>query len=319
MIRSVRPTDFASFLAFLRRGNDNSAKTGRNLGHQERGLYSVGRFFNEWLSLDENRYTWIDISRGRIQGLISVRSRPSPSSWQVDSLILSAEADCQEICSGLLDYVAAVGGEVGVHKVFLRVQKDSALKEVARQAGFVPYKAELLYGREAQLGPAEAAATEVWLRPKRPADDLPLFHLYSATVPGHVREAEAMTLDEWKAITKKDLSLPTQDISLPAQQELIMEREGSLVGWLRVRRGRHSNSFDILTLPSEQGAMNALVAHSLAILDQRRPLYCLLPEYRGDLRRTLEEKGFRLVGEYCSLVKQLAVRIRQSSLAPARI
>ncbi len=312
MIRSIRPTDLASFLAFLRKGNSNDAKTGRNLGRTERDLFSVGRFFNEWLSLDEDRYTWIDISWGRIRGLISVRSRPSPTAWQVDSLIVDSEADCQEICLGLLDYVSAVGGENGVQKVFLRVQKESPLKEGARQAGFLPYKAELLYSREAQPGVGEAGVNGSLVRTKRPADDLPLFHLYSATVPGHVRQAEAMTFDEWKAITKKDLSLPTQ-------QELVMERDGNLVGWLRVRRGRQANSFDILTLPNELETMEALVSHCLAILDQRRPTFCLSPEYREDLRRALEDKGFRMVGEYSSLVKQLAVRIRQPRFAPARI
>lgn len=312
MIRSIRPTDFASFVAFLRRGNSNDAKTGRNLGRTERGLFSIGRFFNEWLSLDENRYTWIDISWGRIRGLISVRARPSPTAWQVDTLILSPEADCHEICLGLLDYVSAVGGENGVQKVFLRVQKDSPLKEITKQVGFVPYKTELLYGREAQAGAGESGANEGLVRPKRPSDDLPLFHLYSATVPGHVRQAEAMTFDEWKAITKKDLSLPTQ-------QELVTERDGVLVGWLRVRRGRQANSFDILTLPNEFETMEALVAHCLGILDHKRPTFCLFPEYREDLLRALEDQGFRLVGEYSSLVKQLAVRIRQPRFAPARI
>ena len=63
MIRSIRPTDLASLLAFLRKGHSNDAKTGRNLGRRERRLFSLGRFLQEWLSLDEDRYTWIDISR----------------------------------------------------------------------------------------------------------------------------------------------------------------------------------------------------------------------------------------------------------------
>ena len=313
MIRSIRPTDLASLLAFLRKGHSNDAKTGRNLGRKERRLFSLGRFFQEWLSLDEDRYTWIDISRGRIKGLISVRTRPFPTSWQVDTLIVAPSAECHDICLGLLDYVSAVGGEVGMHKVFLRIQRECPLRDVARQAGFLPYKTELLYWREI-LTPSASDGSPVdgVVRAKRPGDELALFQLYSATVPGHVRQAEAMTFDEWKAITKKDLSLPTQ-------QELVLEREGSLVGWLRVRRGGQANSFDILALPQEPGTVAGLLRHCLGLLDQRRPTYCLFSEYRQDLRQTLEENGFCPAGEYSSLVKQLAVRVKQPRFVPARI
>lgn len=312
MIRSIRPTDLASLLAFLRRGLCNHAKTGRNLGQREH-LFSLRRFLQEWLSLDENRYTWIDISWGRIRGLISVRSRPSPTSWQVDSLLLGAGPEDLDICLRLLEYISAVGGEVGVQKVFLRVERSSPLAETARQAGLTPYKSELLYWQESLMPMAMAADLPgVTARPKRPGDELALFHLYSAAVPSQVREAEAMTFDEWKAIVRKDLSLPTQ-------RELVMEQGGTLVGCLRVRRGGEANSFDILALPTERETVYALLGHCLGLLDQRRPTYCLLPEYREDLRQALEERGFRLAGEYSSLVKQLAVRVRQSQLAPARI
>lgn len=312
MIRSIRPTDLASLLAFLRRGLHNHAKTGRNLGQKER-LFSLGRFLQEWLSLDEDRYTWIDISRGRIRGLISVRSRPSPISWQVDSLVLGAGPEDQDICLRLLEYISAVGGEVGVQKVFLRVERSSPLVEAARQAGLMPYKSELLYWRES-LGSAarEANLTMGQVRVKRPGDEFALFQLYSAVVPGHVRQAEAMTFDEWKAISKKNLSLPTG-------QELVVEREGNLVGWLRVRRSGKVNSFDILTSPQERETLGALLGHCLGLLDQRRPTYCLLSDYREDLRLALEEEGFCLAGEYSSLVKQLAARVRQPQFVPARV
>lgn len=312
MIRSIRPTDLASLLAFLRRGLSNHAKTGRNLGQKER-LFSLGRFLQEWLSLDEDRYTWIDVSRGRIRGLISVRSRPSPISWQADSLVLGAGPEDPDICLRLLEYISAVGGEVGVQKVFLRVERSSPLVEVARQAGLIPYKSELLYWRES-LGSTlrEAKLVGGQVRAKRPGDELALFQLYSAVVPGHVRQAEAMTFDEWKAISKKNLSLPTQ-------RELVLEREGSLVGWLRVRLSGKVNFFDILTSPHERETLAALLGHCLGLLDQRRPTYCLLSDYREDLRQVLEEEGFCLAGEYSSLVKQLAVRVRQPRFVPARV
>ncbi|HLB12018.1 MAG TPA: hypothetical protein VJO15_03580 [Dehalococcoidia bacterium] len=313
MIRSIRPTDLASLLAFQRKGHSNDAKTGKNLGRRERRLFSIGRFLQEWLSLEEDRYTWIDISRGRIRGLISVRSRPSPIAWQVDTLILGGGPDCPDICLGLMDYISAVGGEVGVQKVFLRIERNSRLKDGARQAGFVPYKSELLYWRESlsptarDMNPANGT-----VRAKRSADDTALFQLYSQAVPGHVREAEAMTFDEWKAIIKKDLSLPTQ-------QQLVLERDGNLLGWLRVRRGGQANSFDVLSLPQEREALVILVEHCLGLLDQRRPTYCLFSEYREEVRQVLEERDFRLAGEYSSLVKQLAVRVRQPRFVPARI
>lgn len=313
MIRSIRPTDFASFLAFVRKGHSNDAKTGRNLGLRERRLYSVGQFFQEWLSLDEDRYTWVDIVRRRIRGLISVRARPSPTSWQVDTLIVPPGADCQDISLGLLDYISAVGSEVGVYKVFLRLQRDSILKETARQAGYQPYKAELLYWRERlALPPGAASAVEGAVRSKRPTDDLPLFHLYSAQVPGHIREAEAMTLDEWRAIWKKDLNLPTEE-------EFVLEKNGSLVGWLRLRSGRHVNSFDVLASNQEPDNLEILLTYCMGKLDYRRPTYCLFAEARDDLRRSLDERGFCLAGEYSCFIRQLAVRVRQPRFVPARI
>lgn len=313
MIRSIRPTDLASLLAFLQKGRSNDAKTGRNLGRKERRLFSIGRFFEEWLSLDENRYTWINISRGRIHGLIAVRARPFPTAWQVDSLILGPASDRNEICLGLLDYVSAVGAEVGIQKVFLRVLRGSPILDVARQAGFLPYKSEMLYWRESLQATLEGPSiAHGVVRPKRSPDELALFQLYSASVPGHVRQAEAMTFDEWKAITRKDLSLPTQ-------QELVLERDGNVVAWLRVWRGSPANSFDILALPQEQEGELALLHHCMGLLDRQRPTYCLFSEYREGLRRALEDKGFLLAGEYSSLVKQLAVRVREPRFVPARI
>jgi hypothetical protein len=308
MIRSIRPTDLAALLTFARKGFPNLAKTGRDLGQRDKH-FSLGNFLEQWLSLGENRHTWVDISRGQIRGLVSVRSRPSIA-WQIDRLVLPEEGG-EDLCLSLLEYVGAVGGEVGAQKVFLRLERASGLVEVAQQAGFFTYRTEFLYWRPS-LAEMPSSDLPPDLRAKRPGDDLALFHLYSSVVPSYVRQAEAMTFEEWRAIRMTSLGLRMG-------RELVRERDGVVIGWLQMSPGGEANSFDILAPAGDGETLEALLRCCLHHLAWQRPTFCLVSEYWEGLRRLLEEYGFQVAGEYCSQVKQLAVRIRQPGFAPARV
>jgi hypothetical protein len=51
----------------------------------------------------------------------------------------------------------------------------------------------------------------------------------------------------------------------------------------------------------------------VAALGDRRPVFALVPTYTASLASALEEAGFEHGGEYLSLVKRLALPVKEAS------
>lgn len=312
MIRSVRLTDLVALISFNNRAFLNEAKAIPALGQGVGRPLPLGAFLKEWLSLEENRHTWISTQQQQIQGLLSTRNRGGQRVWEVDRLLLSPRADIEEVCLALFDYLSAVGGEVGVEKVFLRLGAESPLLEVARQAGFTHYTTETLYSRESpsdiggKLHPLEG------LRSKSSSDEHALFQLYNLAVPTQVRRAEALTFQEWRETRERGWDAR-------GRREFLIERKGRVAAWLQIALSGRIGYLDLLVHPEEGGQAGPLLELGLRCLRGRFPILSLVPDYYAGITGLLKEKGFSEVGQFYSFVKQLTVRVRLPSLMPVRV
>ena len=304
MIRSIRPTDLPRLAGLNRRGLVNEAYARRDLTRPRQSL-SLGLVLEHWLALEENRQTWVNVERRKIDGLISARHEGF--AWEIDRLIVEPDVD-PRVVQRLLSYITAVGGEVGVQKLYLRLQASSELVDLARSAGFLLFSDETLYARTTPLdGPRLPWPAGV--RPKTASDTLAVFQLYCASVPLRVRQAEAMTLTEWQQLRQR---------GRPAlgRRELVYERDGELLGWMQSDVRGRAVQFEVLAHPAAPEALDLLLDYGLGQQVGRAPLYCLVAEHEARLAQALGERGFLPEASFCALVKQLSVRVKQPRLVP---
>ncbi len=313
MIRSIRPTDLAVLTAFNRRAFPNEAKTRSGIAEQQEGALPLGKFLEQWLSLEENRHTWIDIEKRKIKGLVSVRNRWGQSVWEIDRLLLSDQGASDNAGLRLLNYLSAVGGEVGIQKVFLRLPCESLLVEVGKQAGFFPYMAESFYRLTGNVGQEHRSPDDAALqfRPLTHADYMNVFHLYSASVPTVIRQAEAMTFQEWKETREKAAELRRK-------KETLVEKNGQLVGYIQTAEVGRVGQLELLVSLMDDEQLGTILNYGLGLLSHKAFVVCFVPEYQARLGRVLERYGFECLGDFYSLVRQLAARVRQPRLVPMR-
>ncbi len=302
MIRSLYPTDLISLLFFSRRVFPNHAITRDRLGGAS--MFTPQAWLEHWFPWGRRRHTWVWPNRGRILGVISTKNCSGPTSWQIDYLRVGDE----ECCLALLDKVSAVGAEQGVKKLFLRLPQDSPLVEGVRRSGFSAYSADYLY-RYGGEGTPRIVESPYTPRPRSSNDDYRLFELYCAAVPAPVRTAEGMTFEEWQASRDRG-SWPQR------YREYVWEKEGRLVGWLRISSARGMGCFEVMLHPAEGEGLEWLVNRALESLDGKSPLFCVASAFQGQLRSLLPTMEFEEVAQYCALVKELALRVREPSLMP---
>ncbi|MCS7002758.1 MAG: hypothetical protein NZ518_07915 [Dehalococcoidia bacterium] len=308
MIRAIRPTDLPLLTRFSKHALANEAFSRHDLTRPGRSL-SLRMLVDHWLSLEENRQTWVSIDHRRIDGLISARHEGH--AWEIDRLLIPPDAD-PFVIQRLLSYLSAVGGELAVHRLFLRLRHDSALIDVARGAGFLPYNTETLYARRVGRPISwEPEPATVRLRPKQSADDHALFQLYCAAVPVSVRQAEAMLFEEWQTLVQRGrLAL--------GRREMVAEVDGQIVGWARAIVRNGAGHVEALAHPDHEACLAPLIDGALQRFGSRSPVYCLVGEHEARLGRFLDERGFAAEASFCALVKQLSVRVRQPRLVPAQ-
>ncbi len=303
-IRPLRPADLALLASAWARGRPpfgphlrNEAQAWERVGLEEPGFRLVESTLKQWLPLADRRQTWIAARGLRACALASVRPRWSPSAWEVDYLIVG-QGD-ETLCLTLVEQLVQGLGRAGVEKVFVRVKTDSPLLGTIRQAGFFPYLKERLLAID--RAPQGLEPAKLPLREHTLADALPLFQLYNAAVPAAVRRNEAPTLREWVAVQEKGRW----------QHMIAMGSEGP-GAWLRLSKSNRAGRFSLLTQRRQDVPLDYLLAAALNYLADRRPIFCLVPEYQKAVSRRLEELGFRATAEYVVLVNRLARPVEEA-------
>jgi len=208
--------------------------------------------------------------------------------------------------------VSAAAAEQGVRKLFLRLPLDSPLTDGARRAGFSSYATDYIYRYGGEGGQRAAEVPGPYLlRPRASGDEYVLFDLCSAALPIPVRTAEGMTLREWQE---------TRDRGFWQEQrrEFVLEKQGSLVAWLRVNASRGVGCFEIMFHQLDEDGLEWLVNYGLMCLDGKSPIVCVASASQERLLRLLEELEFEKVAQSTKMVKELAIRIEEPSFMPVQ-
>ena len=307
-IRSIRPTDVVALATFEGKALPNEAKTRRGLAKEQTLPLAMGTVLEQWI-ISEDRHTVVAVAGLTIRGLISARHRAGRSIWEVDRLVVCDNEDQEEMSAALLEHLSELASQGGIRSIFLRLPQESPSLQAARRAGFSPYLSETLF-RRTDAGVAEPLQEIDGCRPRMNGDDHAIFRLYSAVVPSSVRAVEGMTFEEWR---------DSQDTASGRRREYLCMQEDRLRAWLRVSRGGGYCQLQLLFHPGEESVLDSLVRYALSRSPQREPVLALVPNYQSSLIAVLtREWAFEGVAHYCTLVRQLTVRVREARLVPAR-
>ncbi|MDP6102859.1 MAG: hypothetical protein QF579_06145 [Dehalococcoidia bacterium] len=305
-IRALRTTDLLRVLLDGRNMGPDLAQTWEKVGGKMNSTLSPTSMARG-LVLQRERERCSVLTEGlHLRGLASVRARSGPRAWEVHCLNLSPEMEKEG--TELLERLCMLTGDTGGERVFLRLPAESHGVRLAKQAGFLPCAQETLYRREVSLSPLPLTAK--FIRPFFSPDEYPVFRLYNECVPSKVKTIYALTFDEWN-----DALEPSGE----KVQQGIYEDKGCLRGWVRVGSSkREANRVEIMVHPEEEaGAWEDLVSWGLQQGRPTAPFLVLVPDHQPTLGWVLERKGFIPTGEYNLMVKSIAVRVKDSALAPA--
>jgi len=288
---------------------------------------------SSWRGLRRRAYTFIlygpDGPMGFIQGVM----RPHGEAWEIVRLACLGDPDSalNGACASLIEQFCQASGNRGSLRTFARVPTGGEALRVLSRAGFRQYTKEYTLVRppldeqEPQPAAPDAAATPLppGVRLRHAEDNAwSIFvHLYCAITPQSVRHAEGRSSKDWRwsyRLLRRWLG------KWMVTDELVLEHEGHLAGWLQLRpaQGRGYQQLDVLALPNSDGKIVELIRAGLALAGPGaaiQPLACRVREYDVDVIHALEACGFHLVGEEALLVKHSTVRVTERQLLIAAL
>jgi hypothetical protein len=242
-------------------------------------------------------------------------ARPRAAGLAWDVVHLHADADADSAGADLLEQVVTCAGGHAARRVFFETPEGARGQDVARRAAFDRFTSSELF----VLAPGfKVERTDVFeARPRLRADEQPLFQLYLAAVPAPVRAAEAMTLEEWGALYPGRKRW--QPSFTGSRQQYVWELGTSVVGWMELTFGQHSQYLDLLVNPRYEDAADRLLRYALLQVSPKAPVYAVAREYQSSLALALQRSGFRLAGSHELFVKLLAARVREPRLVTANV
>jgi len=299
---TARPTDIVALVAFDGRIFPNEARPWEQLGRSSEGPRVLGSAFEQWFSFATGRATWVSVQGQTVRGVVSARRRATRQAWEIDSLI-AADQEPETVAFTLFDQVVAGAVRAGAQKVFLRLEAGSDLLTAAHRAGFVSFARETLLRLDG-AHPTDAPPPRVHLRSHEKGDSYALYQLYSRATPQDVRRHEAVTFQEWLAAQE------TRGRGR-GRLDMVGEQQSRALAWVRATRESDLGRLDLIVHPDACNETEAVLAAGLSALKQEQPVYCLVREYARPVRERLEGAGFAACGEYVSLVKRLALPVRE--------
>lgn len=313
MIRPLRPMDMPSYLAFASRARGNAIDG----GSEPRAARRILDFLGRSLAVEAPKQTWVYADGSRILGVMAIRVRPGSAAWEVERFL---GADCPDVdlaFEQLLGHLAGIGGEEGIQKIFLRLPAASNLLPAARRAGFFIYARERMFGADAgRVAPVVAPAP---FRPRRHQDHLALFAHYTRVAPVRTRQAEAMTLQEWRWLDGWQPRRHFRFNLTRGRHDYVLWEGEDVRAWMRVE-GR-SRRLRVTLEPGDFGSSraDAVLAFAVGKMARSGPVYSWARDYESVWEATLDRHGFNYLDEYALLVKQLAVRVGEHCLVPVGV
>lgn len=234
---------------------------------------------------------------GHMQALACAKQRSTPKCWEITHLLMRPAA--HESASELLDALSHTAAQSGCQRLLLRLDDANPLVDTARRSGYFPRISETLFRCSPIPTPDGAPAP---MRPRTSSDDHALFRLYNASTPADVRTHLGMTLDQWAA---------WHGISSRGCAEFILESEGIVCGWLRLRHMYGVWLLDLDAHPDYESQVPSMLNFALGKMRPASPALCIAPAYALALRRALAHRNFRETGEYITLIKNMPISVAE--------
>jgi hypothetical protein len=315
LVRQLRPLDVVALASFQRRagGTEITAHSWPRVEPESGAVPYLSLATGALGHAPGSRRAWVAQDKRRVVGLAAAQPRAGGLVWDV--IHLHAQPGEDSVAGDLLDQVTACAGARSARRVFLEAPSGTRAQDVARRAGFERFTSSEVY----LLAPGfKVEKTDLFeARPRLRVDEEPLFQLYNAAVPAGVRAAEAMTYEEWAALYPGRKRW--QPSFTGSRQQYVWELGTSLVGWLEITFGQHSQFMDILVHPRYEDATDRLLRYALLQVSPKAPVYAIARDYQPSLASSLQRVGFRRADARELFVKLLAVRVREPSLVPANV
>ena len=197
--------------------------------------------------------------------------------------------------------VSQRGGE----RIFLRIREDDPLVRLASSCGFTKYGEEtLLTGPKARF-PRESTQG---IRPVKQIDEHDLFRLYNASTPSRARLSLGMTVDQWRAARE-----PVGWRS----REYIYRQDDTTRGWVQITRRGRSAILTLMSHPSADDSIPALVTHAMSRSWGVKNWYVLVGDHQGRLGSLMRQRGFQEAARYVTMSRAITspVTIAEASRA----
>jgi hypothetical protein len=313
MIRALRLPDLVGVAMFLRRpGTQELTSHTWPRVQPETGHLPVGSSVWQTFGLSWER-VWTSSGARGFDGLAVARPRAGGLVWDVEHLIV--DGGDEGIAEQLLEAVGQHAVTHGARRLFVEVPGGEAGASLAKRAGYEQYTTTTLYKLMAPFKIPELETLDG--RPRLRADEQPLFNLYGAAVPQLVRAAEALTYDEWSALHRGRKKWSPALIG--DRHQYVWEIGASLAGWLEVIYGQKSQYLEFMIDPKYETMIDRMVAFAMKQLSEKAAVYVSVRPYQSVLGAALERRGFVVGGRYDIYVRQLSVRVPDTTLVPANI
>lgn len=244
------------------------------------------------------RTSVLGLRRGlRYRGVIVVRELAGGATWEVVSLRLARDMD-REAVRCLVSCAAEDTVKRGGRRITMRYAEGSPHEDDIIGGGLRPYVQETLYALPSNPGPMPASFRPI-ARPDRAA----LFRLYNKAVPASIRQQEALTQQEWRAIHG----------SYDPTKEWVHDAPTGLVAWI----GAGTREVRILSDSAEAGIMDDML--QLVESQPTGAATLVIAEYQPELARAAEERGYALMGTRLVSARRMAILNSLKEAVPAGI
>lgn len=238
---------------------------------------------------------WVADGDEGMAGFVQARPRKYVLGWELVRLYARSASDRDGVVSGLINEVLLHVQERGIPRLFGRTPAESQAHELLLRCGFTYLLSESIFVRQ----PTKTTAPEetpIGMRYRMPQDAWPLRQLENSQAPVLVSQLEGLTSLGWSTPVRRFLRKdePT---------ELVVEREGELVGWsgwTRACSGPGSSEYVRLGLLAQGGDVQmatALLDHSLHSINgefPNLPVVIRLRDYQMRLQQVVLDQEFAL-------------------------
>jgi hypothetical protein len=239
---------------------------------------------------------WVASDKRGLAGFAQGRPRTYVLGWELIRVHIRPDLEAEAVVAPLVHAVLEHLQEQGIPRLFARTPLDSPAHEALARCGFTHFMSECILLRDpGPTRPPEEMPSGA--RYRMPEDAWPLHQLESRLTPPLVRQLEGLTSQSISRLWTQNT--PTAVSHQRNALELVVERDGEIVGWIgwtaRPRRGYIHLGLLIQDQDDAGEMASALVAYALHTISTSHPqarIVVRLREYQLELRRVLLDYNF---------------------------